>query len=96
MLNAILLYCPFLFIDNLKLPSSISFPINMEGSRRTTTRLGHLSSSTQNKQKTKKTQPYDRKFVEQQYTALNSLWLQPVAFVAEMAQLIYLQENQGL
>ena len=45
----------------------------MEGSRRTATRLGHLSSSTQNKQKTKKTQPYDRKFVEQQYTALNSL-----------------------
>ena len=47
--NATLLYCPFLFIENFTSPSSISFPINMEGSKRTTTRIGHLSSSTKNK-----------------------------------------------
>ena len=39
----------------------------MEGSKRTTTCIGHLSSSTKNKQKTKKIQLYDRKFVDQQY-----------------------------
>ena len=33
--NAILLYCPFLFIENLTFPSSISFPINLEVSTRT-------------------------------------------------------------
>ena len=55
--NAILLYCPFLFIEKLILPSFISFPINMEGSKRTATRIVHLSSSTKNKQKTKKIEP---------------------------------------
>ena len=35
--------------------------------KRTTTRIGHLSSSTKNKQKTKKVSPSDRKFVVQQY-----------------------------
>ena len=49
--NAILLHCPFLFIENLTFPSSISFPVNMEGSKRNTTCIGHLSSSTKNKQK---------------------------------------------
>ena len=39
----------------------------MEGSKRTTTCIGHLSSSTKNNQKTKKIQLYDRKFVDQQY-----------------------------
>ena len=39
----------------------------MERSKRTTTRIGHLSSSTKNKQKTKKIPPYDRKFVVQQH-----------------------------
>ena len=39
----------------------------MEGSKRTTTCIGHLFSSTKNKQKTKKIQLYDRKFVDQQY-----------------------------
>ena len=39
----------------------------MEQSKRTTTRIGHLSSSTKNKQKTKKVSPSDRKFVVQQY-----------------------------
>ena len=36
-------YCPFLFIENLTLTSSISFPVNMERSKRTTNRIGHLS-----------------------------------------------------
>ena len=40
----------------------------MKGSKRTTTRIGHLSSSTKNKQKkTKKIPPYDKKFVVQQH-----------------------------
>ena len=40
----------------------------MERSKRTTTRIGHLSSSTKNKQKkTKKIPPYDKKFVVQQH-----------------------------
>ena len=39
----------------------------MEGSKRTTICIGHLSSSTKNKQKTKKIPPYDKKFVVQQY-----------------------------
>ena len=51
--NAILLHCLFLFIENLTFPSSISFPINMEGSKTPTTCIGHLSSSTKNKQKKK-------------------------------------------
>ena len=37
-------YCLFLFIENLTLTSSISFPVNMERSKRTTNRIGHLSS----------------------------------------------------
>ena len=52
--NAIILYYPFLFIEKLTFPSSISFSINMEGSKRTTTGIGHLSSSTENKQKKQK------------------------------------------
>ena len=44
-----------------------SFPINVEGSKRTTTRLGHLYSATKNKQKNKKDTPYDRKFAAQLY-----------------------------
>ena len=40
----------------------------MERSKRTTTRIGHLSSSTKNKQKKAKTIPlYDKKFAFQQY-----------------------------
>ena len=35
----------------------------MAGSKGTTTRIGHLFCSTKNKQETKKTRPYDRKFV---------------------------------
>ena len=49
--NDILLYCPFFFIGNLTFPSSISFPINMEGPKRATTRIGYLSTSTKHKQK---------------------------------------------
>ena len=52
--NKYAVYCPFVFIENLTFPSSISFPINMEGSKRTTTRIGHLYSSTKNKQQNKK------------------------------------------
>ena len=37
----------------------------MEGSKRTATCIGHLSSSTKNKQKTKNILPYDKKFVTQ-------------------------------
>ena len=45
-----------------------SFPTNMEGSKRITTRFGHLSSSSEKSKKTKrKIQPYDRKFVVKQY-----------------------------
>ena len=68
--NAILLYCLFLFIENLTFPSSISFAINMERSKRNTTCIGHLYSSTKNEQKNKKIQLYDRKFVVQQYIKL--------------------------
>ena len=39
----------------------------MEGSKRTTTCIGHLSSSTKNKQKTKKISHGDSNFVVQQY-----------------------------
>ena len=40
----------------------------MKGSKGTTTRVGHLCSSTKKKQKKKKKiQPYDRKFVVKQY-----------------------------
>ena len=38
----------------------------MEGSKRTSTRIGHLSSSKK-QQKTKNIPPHDRKFVVQQY-----------------------------
>ena len=38
----------------------------MERSKRTTTLIGHLTSSTKNKQKkTKRMPPYDKKFVVQ-------------------------------
>ena len=66
MQNAIVLYCPFLFIWNHTFPSPIEVSINMEGSKRTTLCIGHLSSSTKNKQKTKKIPPYDKMFVVQQ------------------------------
>ena len=56
MQHAILLYCPFLFIENFTLPSTISFPMNMEGSKRTNTRIRHnlmaeslLSNNTSNR-----------------------------------------------
>ena len=40
----------------------------MEGSKRNTTHIVHLSPLTKNKKKkTKKIPPYDRKFVVQQY-----------------------------
>ena len=52
--NAILLYCQFLFIENHTFPSSILFPINMDGSKRTTTHIANFSSSTKNKQKKQK------------------------------------------
>ena len=111
--NAILLYCSFLFIENLTFPrlpfhflsnwppnpnpkkekvrkvspylissffhtlswryflwlAALFFPSNMKGSKRTTTRFGHLCSSTKKSKKTKK-QPYDRKFVVKQYIKL--------------------------
>ena len=94
--NTALLNCPFLFIYNLTLPSSNSFPINMEGSKRITTRIDHLSWSTSTgKKKSEKKQPYDRTFVVQKYIKL--LWLQPVGkpmvFIAETEQQLYLQEN---
>ena len=51
----------------------------MEGSKRTTTLMGHLCSSTTKK---KKVQSYDRKFVVKQYIKLlyvvNPLWHKPV------------------
>ena len=90
--NAILLYGPFLLIQNLTFPSSISFPINMEGSKRTTTRIDHLYSSTKNKQKNKKgTTLWQNVCCPTIYQiVLSSLWLQPlgklVALVAEMEQ----------
>ena len=52
--NAILLHCPFLFIEYLTFPPSISCPINMEGSKRTATRIGHLYSSTKEQAKKQK------------------------------------------
>ena len=51
--NAILLYCLFLFIENLTFLSFISFPINMEESEKTTTGIGHLSSSIKTSKKNK-------------------------------------------
>ena len=67
--NDILQYCPFFFIGSLTFPSSISFPINMEGLKRATTHIGYLCTSTKNKPKKtpKKIQPHDRAFVVQQY-----------------------------
>ena len=65
--NAMLLYCPFLFIENLTFPSSIQFPVNMEGSKRTTTRIAHPYSATKSKQKNLKIQSYNRKFVVEKY-----------------------------
>ena len=49
-----LLYCPFLFIANLTFLPSISIPVNMEGSKRTSTRIGLLYSSTKKCKKTKR------------------------------------------
>ena len=49
--NTCAVYCPFLFIENLTFPSSILFPINIEGSKRTTNRIGHFSSKTKSKPK---------------------------------------------
>ena len=54
MQNAILLHCLFLFIENVTFPPSISFLINMEGSKRTTTCIGHLYSSTKKQAKKQK------------------------------------------
>ena len=62
-----LLYCPFLFIANLTFLPSISIPVNMEGSKRTSTRIGLLYSSTKKMQKNEKIQSYNRKFVVQQF-----------------------------
>ena len=90
--NAILLYCPFLFIENLTFPSSISFPMNMEGSKRTNTSIGHLYSSTKNMQKNKKDITLWQKVccLTIHQIALSLLWPQPVgkpvAFVEEMEQ----------
>ena len=42
----------------------------MEGSKRTTTLIGHLSSSKKKGKKTKKIPPYDRKIVVRQYIKL--------------------------
>ena len=69
-----------------------SFPINVEGSKRTTTRLGHLYSATKNKQKKQKRYTLWQKVCcpTIHHIALSSLWLQPagksVALVAEMEQ----------
>ena len=53
------------------------FPINMEGSKRTSTHIGYLPSSIKSKQqqqqkqkKQKKIQPYDGKFLIKQYIKL--------------------------
>ena len=57
----------------------------MEVSKRTTTRIGHLSPLTKNKKKkTKKIPPYDRKFVVQQYFISLKVHYdsKPVTFVA--------------
>ena len=63
----------------------------MKGSKGTTTRVGHLCSSTKKKQKKKKKiQPYDRKFVVKQYIKSiwihydSNPWVKPVASIAEM------------
>ena len=64
----------------------------MEGSTRTTTRIGHLYSLTKNKQKSRKDTTLGQKVccptIHQM--ALSSLWLQPVGkpvdLVAEMEQ----------
>ena len=64
----------------------------MEQSKRTTTRTGHLSSSTKNKQKPKKVSPSDRKFVVQQYIKSLLVHYDPnvvlirVVFIAKMEQ----------
>ena len=90
--NAILLYCLFLFMENLTFLPSISFPINMEGSMRATTHIGHLYSSTKNKQINKKdTALWQKNWCPTIHQiALSSLWLQsvgkPVALVAEKKQ----------
>ena len=52
--NTALLNCLFLFMYNLTLPYSIWFPINMEGSKRITTRIDHLSWSTSTGEKNQK------------------------------------------
>ena len=56
--NAILLYCPFLFIENLTFPSSISFPINLEGSTRTALVFVIFALQQKTSIKKKKIQPY--------------------------------------
>ena len=43
-------------MENLTLPSSILFRINMEGSKRTSTRIGDLSSLIFNKKQAQKKQ----------------------------------------
>ena len=64
----------------------------MAGSKRTTTRIGHLSPQQKTSKKTKKIPPYDRNFVVQQYIKLlqvyydSNAWKTPVVFVAEMEQ----------
>ena len=60
-------------------------------SKRTTARIGHLSSSTKIKQETKKIPPYDKVCCPTIHQiALRLLWLQLmeklVAFVAEIEQ----------
>ena len=89
--NVILIYCPFLFIQKLAFPSSISFPINTEGSKRTSTCIGHLYISTKTKQKKKDTTIWQKVCCPAIHQiTLSSLWLQtvgkPVALVAKMEQ----------
>ena len=66
--------------------AALFFPNNMEGSKRTTTRFGHLHSSTKKSKKTKKTQKNKKNHTTLWWKvfcqaihqiALSSLWLQP-------------------
>ena len=83
--NVILIHCPFLFIQNLAFPSSISFPINTEGSKRTSTCIGRLYISTKTKQKKKDATIWQKVCCPAIHQiTLSSLWLQ--ALVAKMEQ----------
>ena len=82
--------------------SALFFPNNIEGSKRTTTRFCHLCSSIKNKQRKKKVQPFDKKFVVNNTsnrhkfikspTRRKNLWPPSQKWNYDL----YLQKNQGL